>query len=84
MGFAIASRLADGAEVTLDRRTSKLDTPDRVKRESISRLLKSLYEETMKVWPKADVGIACAAVADLGLKGELRTRRCTKMNFQTQ
>ena len=70
MGFAIASRLADlGAEVTLIAGPVTLDTPHRVKTRIDIKTAQELYEATMEVWPKADAGIACAAVADLRPKG---------------
>ena len=66
MGFAIASRLADlGAEVTLIAGPVILDTPPRVKTRIDIKTAQELYDATMEVWTKADVGIACAAVADL-------------------
>ncbi len=66
MGFAIASRLADlGAEVTLISGPVTLDTPPRVKTRVNIKTAQELYDTTMEFWPKADVGIACAAVADL-------------------
>ena len=66
MGFAIAGRLADlGAHVTLIAGPVNLPTPDRVAERINIETAEELYEETMKVWPKMDAGIACAAVADL-------------------
>ena len=66
MGFAIAGRLADlGAHVTLIAGPVNLPTPDRVAERIDIETAEELYEETMKVWPKMDAGIACAAVADL-------------------
>ncbi len=70
MGFALAERLADlGAEVTLISGPVALDTPPRVAHRINISTAQELYEAAMKVWPKMDAGIACAAVADLRPKG---------------
>ena len=70
MGFALAERLADlGAEVTLISGPVTLDTPPRVLNRINISTAQELFETAMKVWPKMDAGIACAAVADLKPKG---------------
>ena len=70
MGFALAGRLADlGADVVLIAGPVFLPTPTRVQTRIDISTAEELFEATMKVWPKADAGIACAAVADLKPKG---------------
>ncbi len=66
MGFALASRLADlGAKVTLISGPVNLETPQRVAERINVSTAQEMYDATTRIWPSMDVGIACAAVADM-------------------
>ena len=66
MGFALASRLADlGAKVTLISGPVNLETPQRVAERINVSTAQEMYDATTHIWPSMDVGIACAAVADM-------------------
>ena len=65
MGFALAEALAaQGAEVTLVAGPVSLPTPDRVhSRVDVSTAM-DMNAAVQKIWPRMDLGIACAAVSD--------------------
>ena len=65
MGFALAEALAaQGAEVTLVAGPVSLPTPDRVhSRVDVSTAM-DMNDAVQKIWPRMDLGIACAAVSD--------------------
>ena len=65
MGFALAEALAaQGAEVTLVAGPVSLPTPDRVhSRVDVSTAM-DMNDAVQEIWPRMDLGIACAAVSD--------------------
>ena len=65
MGYslAIAARKL-GAEVILVSGPTELSQPEGLKKFIKVRSAQEMYEATIKEFPKVDIAIACAAVAD--------------------
>jgi len=65
MGFALAEALAaQGAEVTLVAGPVSLPTPDRVHSQVDVSTAMDMNDAVQEIWPRMDLGIACAAVSD--------------------